>query len=179
MRRCLRLLFQTLKGIGTALFALVLIFEEWGWDPLSRLLYRMARLPVWSQVEKLIVRLPPYAALAVFAVPVLALIPIKLLAWYWVAQGHAVIGLCVVVAAKVLGTAVAARLFQLTQPALMQLPWFNRGYGRFKAWKDDITARVRQSPAWRKARWNSRRLSRASRIHARSMWQRWRHLFNH
>ncbi|APW38785.1 hypothetical protein RD110_17535 [Rhodoferax koreense] len=178
MHRCLRFLVQALKGFGTAVFALLLIFEEWGWDPLSRLLYRMARLPVWSQIEKLIVRLPPYAALAVFGVPVLALIPVKLLAWYWVAQGHALLGLSVVVAAKVAGTAIAARLFQLTQPALMQLPWFNRGYGRFKTWKDDITARVRQSPIWRKARCGSHRLRRYGRTRGRLAWQGLRNIFS-
>ncbi len=177
MRRLLSLLIHVLKTVGTALFALLLIFEEWGWGPLSRLLYRMARLPLWSRIEKLIVRLPPYAALGVFAVPVLALIPIKLVAWYWVSQGHAVLGLSIVVAAKVLGTAIAARLFQLTQPALMQLAWFNRGYRAWKRWKDDITARVRRSVVWRKARWGSRRLRRQCRMRVRSLWQGLRDAF--
>jgi len=177
MRRLLSLLVHALKILGTLLFALLLIFEEWGWDPLARLLYRMARLPVWSQIEKLIVRLPPYAALCVFAVPVLALIPIKLLAWYWVSQGHAVLGLSVVVAAKVLGTAIAARLFQLTQPALMQLAWFSRAYTAWKRWKDDITARVRQSTIWRQARCGSRRVRRYCRLQARIAWQGLRNAF--
>ena len=178
MRRCLALLLQALKTVGAVLFALLLLFEEWGWDPLSRLLYRMARLPVWSQIERLIVRLPPYAALCVFAVPVLALIPIKLLAWYWVSQGHAVLGLSVVVAAKVLGTAIAARLFQLTQPALMQLAWFNRGYTRWKRWKDDLTARVRASAVWRKARFGRRRIGLQCRHRARTLWTGLRAMFS-
>jgi hypothetical protein len=177
MQSLLRYMVQALKAVGTVLVALLLIFEEWGWDPLSRLLKRMARLPVWSQIEGLIVRLPPYAALGVFAVPVLALIPIKLVAWYWVAQGHAVLGLSIVVAAKVVGTAIAARLFQLTQPALMQLPWFARGYNRWIAWKDRVTARVRQSLAWRKARWGQRRVRRHCRKHARLVWLNLRAVF--
>ena len=177
MQPTLRVLIQALKAIGTLFVALLLIFEEWGWDPLSRLLMRMARLPVWSQIEKLIVRLPPYAALCVFAVPVLALIPIKLVAWYWVAQGHAVVGLSIVVAAKVLGTAIAARLFQLTQPALMQLAWFARGYNKWIGWKNRITDRVRQSLAWRKARFNQRRVRRHCRKHVRIVWQQMRTVF--
>ncbi|MDB5893966.1 MAG: hypothetical protein JWQ88_1497 [Rhodoferax sp.] len=178
MRRCLSLFIRALKTVGAVVFALLLLFEEWGWDPLSRLLYRMARLPVWSQIERLIVRLPPYAALCVFAVPVLALIPIKLVAWYWVSQGHALVGLSIVVAAKVLGTAIAARLFQLTQPALMQLPWFNRGYGRWKRWKDDITMRVRGSAVWRRARFGRRQLGRQCRNRAHAMWTGLRAFFS-
>jgi hypothetical protein len=177
MPSALHVLKQTFKAIGTVLIALLLIFEEWGWDPLSRLLKRMARLPVWSQIEGLIVRLPPYAALGVFAVPVLALIPIKLVAWYWVAQGHAVLGLSIVVAAKVLGTAIAARLFQLTQPALMQLPWFAHGYNKWINWKNRVTARVRQSLAWRQARFNQRRVRRHCRKQARVVWQQMRAAF--
>lgn len=173
----LSLIVRGLKTFGGVLLALLLLFEEWGWEPLSRLLNRMARLPVWSQIERLIVRLPPYGALCVFAVPVLALIPIKLLAWYWVSQGHAVLGLSIVVGAKVLGTAIAARLFQLTQPALMRLPWFNRGYTRWKRWKDDITARVRQSAIWRKVRFGRRRVGRQCRATARAMWLRVRAAF--
>jgi hypothetical protein len=42
-----------------------------------------------------------------------------------------------------------ARLFTLTQPALMQMPWFARLYGRWKPWKDALIARVKGSPMWR------------------------------
>ncbi len=143
------------------LLALLILFEEWGWDPLSRFLGKMARLPVWGAIERLIVRLPPYAALLTFLLPVLALIPIKLIAWYWVAQGYALLGLSVVLAAKLLGTAIVARLFTLTQPALMRLPWFARLYTRWKNWKDAMMVRVKCMPHWqafvaRKRRWGRR-----------------------
>ncbi len=102
LRRLLTTLFNVTAG---PLLALVLIFEEWGWEPLQRLAARLARLPLWARLEALIVRLPPYAALAVFFVPMLLLLPIKLLALYWISRGHAVLGLLVVLAAKLLGTA--------------------------------------------------------------------------
>ena len=140
------------------ILALILIFEEWGWEPLARLLGQLAKLPVWGRIEKLIMRLPPWAALVTFFIPMVALIPIKLLAWYWVAQGHAFLGLAVVVAAKVFGTAIVARLFTLTHPALMQMVWFARLYHRFRVWKDQIIARVTDTPQWqgliaKKRRW--------------------------
>jgi len=145
------------------LLALILMFEEWGWGPLSRMLGVLARLPVWSQIERLILRLPPYLALMTFLVPVVGIIPIKLLAWYWVAQGHVMLGLSIVLVAKIVGTAIIARLFTLTQPALMELPWFASLHGRWKRWKDRIIARVICTPQWKAFVVRRRRLGRIGR----------------
>ena len=46
----------------------------------------------------------------------------------------------------------SARLFTLTQPALMRLAWFAALYGRWTRWKDRLLARVRASKPWRVAR---------------------------
>ncbi|MBC7682362.1 MAG: hypothetical protein H7172_08520 [Ferruginibacter sp.] len=152
-----------LKVLFHTTIALVLIFGEWGWDPLKRTMNRLARLPVWSQLEALIQRLPPYAALLVLCVPMVILLPVKLLAVYWLARGHTVLGLLVVLAAKVVGTAVAARLFQLTQPALMQLTWFRRWYPRWLVWKDGVIAQVKSARPWRMGRAITRRARRTAR----------------
>jgi hypothetical protein len=85
----------------------------------------------------------------VFFVPALMLLPIKLLALYWISRGHALLGLMVVLAAKMMGTAAVARLFALTQPALMRLDWFARLYGRWKPWKDALIAQLKASATWR------------------------------
>jgi hypothetical protein len=149
MERIKRALINAVNATLVPLLALLLIFEEWGWEPLSRLLANLAKLPVWGRVEKLIANLPPWAALITFFVPMLTLIPVKLLAWYWVAQGHTFLGLGIIVLAKLVGTAIVARLFTLTNPALMQIPWFARLYNRWKAWKDRLIARVKDTPQWR------------------------------
>ncbi len=146
LKRLLRGLFN--MSVGPVL-ALVLIFEEWGWEPLQRVIGRLARLPLWAHMEALIARLPPYGALLVFFVPTLLLFPVKLLALYWIGKGHAVLGLLLVLAAKMLGTAAVARLFALTQPALMRLVWFASLYGRWKPWKDALIAHMKASAAWR------------------------------
>ncbi|MEI8157172.1 MAG: hypothetical protein WCH60_09935 [Burkholderiales bacterium] len=146
----LRRLIANLFNLTIApVLALVLIFEEWGWEPLARLMARLAKLPLWARMEAFIVRLPPYGALVAFFAPALMLLPVKLLALYWISRGHAVLGIAVVLAAKMLGTAAVARLFALTQPALMRLAWFARLYGRWKLWKDALIARVKDSPVWR------------------------------
>ena len=143
---------KILRIILLAPVLLVLLFEEWGWEPLARFFARLAKLPLWAKLETAIKALPPWAALLVFGIPVIALIPVKLLALYLFSQGHAVLGLTLVIAAKITGTAVAARLFQLTEPALMRMAWFARIYTPWKAWKDRILTQVRQSAPWRAVR---------------------------
>jgi hypothetical protein len=79
--------------------------------------------------------LPPYAALLVFFAPMVALFPVKVFGLWLIGEGRGFLGVGIIVVAKVAGTAVVARLFMLTHPALMQLPWFARLYGRWTAWK--------------------------------------------
>ena len=150
-------LAKSLRAVATALLVPVLLFEEWGWEPLSAALARLARLPLWARVERWIAGLPAWGALLLFAVPALALLPIKLLALFLLGRGHALMGLAVLLAAKVVGTAILARLFTLTQPALMRLPWCARWYPRWKAWKDALFDQVRQSAVWQASRrWKAR-----------------------
>lgn len=160
---------KVLKALLFAPVALFLVFEEWGWEPLATCFAALGRLPVWRQLERLVLRLPPWAALLAFGVPVLTLIPLKLLALYLLGEGHVGTGLGLILAAKVTGTALTARLFQLTQPALMKLGWFARLYGVWKPWKDHKLRQVRTSWPWRA----SRRLKQR----ARTVWLRWRAAF--
>jgi hypothetical protein len=141
-----------LKRTFIFIAALVLLFEEWGWEPLAALAARLAKLPLFAWLEKKIAALPPYAALATFFVPALMLLPIKIAALFFIAHGHGMLGLLVLLFAKLAGTAVLARLFALTQPTLMRLAWFARWYPRWKAWKDRVMDEVRRSSAWQAAK---------------------------
>lgn len=141
-----------LRHLFGGLVALVILFEEWGWEPLQSALARIAHWPPLAWFERRLAALPPYAALAVFAVPGLALLPVKLVALAFIARGHALLGVLVIVAAKLVGTAIVARLFSLLQPALMQLGWFAQGYLRWTTWKERLLARARASAAWRAGR---------------------------
>jgi len=156
--------WRLLRGLLTWLAALLILFEEWGWVPLSRLLAHLGRLPVIGWLERRVVQLPPRWALAVFLLPALLLLPVKLAALWLIAHGRAWLGVLVIVLAKLLGTAIVARLFMLTQPQLMQLPWFARGYHRWAAWKQVVMARVRASWPWRQ--------SRAIKAQVRAWWGR-------
>lgn len=148
IKQVLRWPLRLLKAVGLWAVALVLIFEEWGWEPLARMLAWIGNWPGFRWIEARIRQLPPYGALALFIVPVLALLPIKLLALYALGHGHAVLGVSVIIAAKVGGTAITARLFMLTQATLMQLPWFARWFTRWIDWKNALLQRVKQSRTW-------------------------------
>ena len=148
----LKLFIAPFRWVFRVVLALLILFEEWGWEPLRRIFARWAQLPVIRQFEGLLRRLPPRAAVVVLLLPSLLILPVKLLAVWLVAQGKVVLGLAVIVAAKLLGTALLAWLFHLIQPALMQLPWFARLYTRWTAWKAELLAWVRASPVWRTAR---------------------------
>jgi hypothetical protein len=140
------------RRLFEVLFALILIFEEWGWRPLAAALARLAQFPIVARLEALIVALPPYGALAVFLLPSLLILPLKLLAVFLIAAGHAVSAALLFVGAKVAGTAIVARLFMLTQPKLMQIEWFARLYNWLMPWKDRAFAAIRASWAWRYGR---------------------------
>jgi hypothetical protein len=165
-----RLARPVLRHALEFLLALVIVFEEWGWQPLAELLGRLARWRPWAAIEQVIVRLPPYAALIVFVLPSTLLLPLKFLALFLVARGQIVLAGILFVAAKVVATALIARLFLLTQPALMQIGWFAWAYDTLVPWKDALVARVHASWAWRVGRVAK---ERARRLVA-AQWRRWR-----
>jgi len=163
----LKSLLAPLRWLIRVILALVILFEEWGWEPLQRVMAAIGRLPVLRQLEAAVRRLPPYLALVVFLLPGLMLLPIKLLALWLIGIGRPGLGLAVIVLAKVIGTAIVARIFALTHPALMTLPWFARLYGRWTVWKEALLAWVRASAVWRSARALRLRIRRVFRRSAR------------
>jgi hypothetical protein len=140
---------RLLRAVLVALLGLLILFEEWGWEPLQRMLAWVVRLPGLRWIECQVAALPPYGALAVFLLPTLLLLPVKVLALWLIGQGEVLAGTLVILSAKLAGTAIVARLFTLTQPALMQLPWFALLYVRWHAWKMALLAQVRASWPWR------------------------------
>ncbi len=132
--------------------ALVVLFLEWGWRPLEAALARLSKYFVIAKFEGWLKELPPYGALAMFAAPAVCLFPLKLIALYLFATGHAVLGVVLIGAAKVVGTAVVAHIFVLTQPQLMQIGWFKTAYERFMPWKEQMFAEIRASAVWRNGR---------------------------
>jgi hypothetical protein len=156
----MRPLITACRRALSVLVALIVLFEQWGWEPLQRLMARIAELPGLRHLESLIARLPPWAALVVLLLPSLLLVPVKLGALWLIGIGRGGLGVLLIVVAKVVGTAVIARLFTLTRPALRRLSWFEALYTRWVAWKDAVITRVRASWVWRSGRALKRALLR-------------------
>jgi hypothetical protein len=114
------------------LLALVFLFEAWLWDHLAPIVgWIVARIPLRAIKARLaawIERLPPPATLVVFILPVLFLLPLKILGLWMLARGYWLGALGVLATAKVVSLGVMAFIFDLTRPKLLQMDWFRRFY---------------------------------------------------
>jgi hypothetical protein len=160
------------------LAAVIILVEDWLWDDLARLAAVIGRLPVLRSIESLIVGLHPYIALTLFAIPSLLLIPVKLAALYFIAHGKATLGLITVVGAKVLGTALVARIFTLTCPQLRRIAWFAWLHDRVVAFKARIYGAIKSTAIYKVVHQQRLRLRAAiaARLdRGRGFWtRRWR-----
>jgi hypothetical protein len=86
------------------------------------------------------------------------------------AQGQVALATGLFVAAKVASTALVARIFTLTHPALMRIVWFARIYNCFMPWKHAFFATIRASRPWRYGRMVKIRI----RLRMKLAWARWR-----
>lgn len=136
------------------LAAIVILVETWIWEHVGPWVHRFVEILPFKALKQAILdgiqRLPPYATLAVFAVPVAVLFPFKLAALALIASGHVVLGFLIFGLAKVVGVGVAALLFEACKPKLMQIPLFVRLYTLWNGWVvwahhyiDPVKARIR------------------------------------
>jgi hypothetical protein len=157
------------------LAAIFILLEDWLWDDLARLAAAIGRLPVFHQIEAFIIGLPPYAALVFFAAPSLLLVPVKLAALYFISNGRPTLGLIVVIAAKIAGTALVARIFNLTRPTLMRINWFAWAYERFIAFKARIYDSIKSTAVYKVAHKQNLRMRAAFKewkARRRGFWRR-------
>ena len=143
---------RSIRIVLLALLVIVLFIEEWGWRPLTALAATIARWPPLAALERLICRAPPRLALLLFLVPAAMLFPIKLAALWLIQEGRATLGIAVIVAAKLMGTAFVGRLFILVEPQLMTFPWFARAIEWWRSTRDRVMATLRRSVVGRLSR---------------------------
>jgi hypothetical protein len=143
---------RVLRTSLALLAAPILLFEEFGWRPLARWLGVLARLPAIARLEARVRALSRWPALAVFAVPTLLLLPVKIAALALIGAGHKLLGLGVIAAAKLLGTALLGRIFLLTEPQLRQFGWMARALDAWQGFKQRTMAWLKASGPWRAAR---------------------------
>ncbi len=138
------------------LAAAIMFFEEWLWDHLTTFMAWVARARIFRWLEARLSKLPPYGAMAVFLIPGLMLLPVKIAALYLMTRGHAAAGIGIIVAAKVVGTAIVARIFTVCRPALLTVRWFRRLYEWIGRLKKRLYTAIQAMPAWATAvRWKN------------------------
>jgi ABC-type uncharacterized transport system involved in gliding motility auxiliary subunit len=95
----------------------------------------------------------------VFLIPVLLLLPLKVVGFWMLAHGFWLGALVVLTLAKIVSLGVTAFIFDLTRPKLLRLAWFRRLYDsvmRWLAWAHELVEPIK------------RRLSQAFRVFAPS-----------
>ena len=177
LREILRTAWSIARGpvmlVLNIIAALFVLFEEWGWRPLHNAIARLARFGPVAVIERWLAQLPPYGALAAFALPMTLLLPLKFVALWLLAQGQYWTATGLFIGAKLVSTALLARIFLLTKPSLMQIGWFAQAYNRFVPWKDALFETIRASWAWRYGRMVKTRI----RLEVKQAWTRWRPAF--
>jgi hypothetical protein len=124
------------------LLALIFLIEAWLWDHLEPIVARVvAMIPLrafkrWMAAR--VARLSPMMTLLVFAAPLVLLFPLKFLEVWLIANQYWVSAIALIVAGKFVGMGIAAFIFDVTKPKLLQMAWFVRGYD----WVLDIRRRA-------------------------------------
>ena len=162
------------------LAALLMWVEEWLWEWLKVITGWVAKFPLIRWYEHIIQRLPPYPTMFVFLLPGICLFPVKVGALWLMTHGHVLVGLAVILAAKVLGTAIVARSYVLCQPKLMTIHWFARLHDWLIATRDFLYGRIRAMPLFqavqtRLSRWKHAIRSLFAKLRGKGMLMlRWR-----
>ncbi|HXO68044.1 MAG TPA: hypothetical protein VN838_03700 [Bradyrhizobium sp.] len=114
------------------LLALIFLIEAWLWDHLEPV---VARVVAWiplrafkAWLAERVDTLSPAMTLIVFIVPVIPLFPLKMFGLWLLANEYWLSAVVILVAAKFLGLGVAAFIFDVTRPKLLQMAWFQRLY---------------------------------------------------
>ena len=140
--------------------AVLLVIEEWLWNSTAEFLRELARLPPVRRAGEWIRRRTPHQALALFILPLLALLPLKGVVMVAFAHGRIFLGILVLVLEKLIFSAIFAALYQLTGPAVTQIGWVARAQATFLRIRRTLHAWLERQSAYRHARAFLRRIRR-------------------
>ena len=151
------------------LLAIIFLIEAWLWDHLEPVVaWVVERIPLrafktWlaEQVDTL----SPAMTLIVFIVPVIPLFPLKLFGFWLLTHEYWLSAILTIVFAKFLGVGVAAFIFDVTRPKLLEMEWFEKLYefvlalrAKAAALVDPIKQRLRELLRGDGEGWSSRTL---------------------
>jgi hypothetical protein len=128
------------------------LLEETLWRWARAIGALLARIPLFATLEGMILRLDARVVLLLFAIPIAALLPVKLLALWLFGTGHWLLGAGLLVLAKTVGTAFSARLYVVAEPRLMTIPAFAWARNLMVALAARAHAFLDAIPAWQAVR---------------------------
>jgi len=151
------------------LLAVIFLIEAWLWDHLEPIVaWVVALIPMRAFKAWLTERvdtLSPAMTLIVFFVPVIPLFPLKMAGLWLLTHEYWVSAVLTIIFAKFLGVGVAAFVFDVTRPKLLEMDWFEKLYefvmalrARAHALVDPIKARIRDALRGDGSSWSARTL---------------------
>jgi hypothetical protein len=151
------------------LLAIIFLIEAWLWDHLEPIVASVvALIPLRTFKQWLIERvdtLSPAMTLVVFIVPVIPLFPLKLVGLWLLTHEYWISAILTIIFAKLLGVGVAAFVFDVTRPKLLQMRWFEKLYefiielrAKANALVDPVKLRIKQILGGAGDGWSARML---------------------
>ena len=151
------------------LLAVIFLIEAWLWDHLEPIVaWVVSLIPLRAFKQWLADRvdtLSPAMTLIVFIVPVIPLFPLKMVGLWLLAHEYWISAILTIVFAKFLGVGVAAFIFDVTRPKLLEMEWFEKLYdfvmalrAKANALVDPIRARIKHALRGDGSSWSSRTL---------------------
>jgi len=138
------ILNRIFKGFVFLVAATYFMVDAAFWTLANPLARRVADHWIFDNLRKWLVSLGPYSTLALFAVPVIILEPVKPLAAYLAATGHVVGGLTILAIGEILKLVLIERLFRIGRDKLLSIRAFAWCYDKFRRAQN----RVQSLEAW-------------------------------
>lgn len=163
MNALLRLLRLPLEVV----LALLVLIDEVARPFYRPLLRWVAGLRIMQRFERWVAGLPRLAILILLAIPFAIAEPLKFVALFWMAEGHARTGLVTLVLAYLASFVIVERIYTAGEAKLMSYGWFAFLVARLIAVRSALLALVRASALYR---WTVRLRERLRR--ALGAWRR-------
>lgn len=141
--------------------AIIFLIESWIWDHVKewlRLIERALGLERFERwLQNFVAPLSPQMTLALFAVPMIGVLPFKIAAFALLASGHVVLGVIFIFLVKSLTLGVEAFLFDICRDKLLQMEWFAGLYSMvldIRAWSSMLVKpmKLRALAVWSRIR---------------------------
>jgi hypothetical protein len=151
------------------LLAVIFLIEAWLWDHLEPIVASfVALIPLRTFKQWLAERvdtLSPAMTLIVFIVPVIPLFPLKLVGLWLLTHEYWISAILTLIFAKFVGVGVAAFIFDVTRPKLLEMKWFETLYDfiialrtKARALVEPIKLRIKEALSGAGDGWSSRML---------------------